>query len=74
MSSPPDLARAQCIFWDLITAPTGVEPGAADLVRSGKLDAADLSFLIRGDERLGPADRLNIYADMYFYRLRDSLA
>jgi hypothetical protein len=70
----PDLDRAQRIFWDLIAAPTGVGPGAEEMAKAGTLDSSDLSFLIRGDERLGPAERLDIYADMYFYRLRDSLA
>jgi hypothetical protein len=70
----PDLDRAQRIFWDLIAAPTGVGPGAEEMARAGKIDSSDLSFFVRGDERLGPAERLDIYADMYFYRLRDSLA
>lgn len=74
MSSPPDLSRVQDLFWDLITAPEGVEAGARDLVRRGRLASADLSFLVRGDERMAPHERLDIYASMYFYRLRDALA
>jgi len=70
----PDLDRVQRIFWDLIAAPTGVEAGAEELAKAGRIESPDLSFLVRGDEALGPADRLNIYADMYFYRMRDSLA
>ena len=74
MPSPPDLPRTQHLIWTLITAPTGVEPGAEALVSSGGLESTDLSFVIAGDDRLGPAHRLSIYADMYFYRLRDSLS
>ena len=73
MPSPPDLPRTQKLIFTLITAPTGVEPGAAALVSAGRLESTDLSFVIRGDDRLRPAHRLSIYADMYFYRLRDSL-
>src|SRR5262249_1323716 len=43
-------------------------PGAA---RSSR--AAVLSGVIRGDERLSALQRLNIYADAYFYRLLDCL-
>jgi hypothetical protein len=45
----------------------------AELHRAGELESQDLSFLVRADERLGPVERLDIYADMYFYRLRDCL-
>jgi len=72
--SPADLDRIQRLFWELITAPTGAGAGAEDLAVAGLLESTDLSFLVRGDERLGPVERLDIYADMYFYRLRDSLA
>jgi len=74
MSSPPDLKTSQTLFRDLMRAPEGVEPGARQLVGEGRLESTDLSFLVRGDARLGPAARLDIYAGMYFYRLRDSLA
>ncbi len=73
-SDSPDLRRTQELFWDLIAAPQGVRPGLAALRASGRMDAGDLSFMIRGDDRLAPEDRLDIYASMYFYRLRDSLA
>jgi len=44
------------------------------LRREGVLANDDLSFLVRPDTRLGSVERLDIYADMYFYRLRDCLA
>ncbi len=75
MKAPaPGLRATQDLFWDLIAAPEGVEPGAEALAREGRLASPDLSFLIRGDGRMGPAERLDVYANMYFYRLRDCLA
>jgi hypothetical protein len=75
MSKPaPDLRESQEIFWDLVAAPEGVKPGLAELVRAGRVEREDLSFLIEGDERLNAAERLDIYANMYFFRLRDCLA
>jgi len=74
MPSRPDLARTQGIFWDLISAPEGVGAGIRAMQADGRLGATDLSSVVRGDEKLGSIERLDIYADMYFYRLRDSLA
>ena len=70
----PDLKGTQRLVWDLITAPEGVRAGAAALARGGTLPSADLDFLVRGDARLDPTARLDIYANMYFFRLRDALA
>ena len=70
----PGLRRTQELVWALISAPEGVARGVDQLVADGVLDHTDLSFLVRGDERLGPGERLDIYAGMYFYRLRDCLA
>jgi hypothetical protein len=70
----PDLRGVQELFWKLVTAPEGVVPGAAGLHREGALESEDLSFLVPPTGRLGPAEQLDIYADMYFHRLRDCLA
>ncbi len=70
----PDLRGVQALFWRLLSAPEGVSKGAKELHRAGELESEDLSFLVRPDARLGPVERLDIYADMYFYRLRDCLA
>jgi hypothetical protein len=70
----PDLRGVQELFWKLITAPEGVARGAAELHRRGTLESGDLSFLVSPDAALSSAERLDIYADMYFYRLRDCLA
>ncbi len=74
MAASPDLRRTQELFWRLVSAPEGVAQGAADLRRADLLEAEDLAFLVPRDERLSPVERLDIYADMYFYRLRDCLA
>jgi hypothetical protein len=70
----PDLRGVQSLFWRLLSAPEGVGKGAKGLRRAGVLESEDLCFLVRPDARLGPVERLDIYADMYFYRLRDCLA
>lgn len=69
-----DLRRVQSLFWRLITAPEGVARGAAELRASGELPSGGLSLLVRSDARLDATARLDVYADMYFYRLRDCLA
>jgi hypothetical protein len=42
-------------------------------VRAGKADASAIESLIGGDDRLPAAERLDIYANMYFFRLLDCL-
>ncbi len=61
----PDLRGVQTLFWRLVSAPEGV---------ASAVGSDDLSLLVRSDVRLGAVERLDIYADMYFYRLRDCLA
>ena len=66
----PTLAQTQQLFWKLITAPEGVAAGLAGLSRAER-DAAD--GLVRGDTRLSSVERLDVYANMYFFRIRDCL-
>ncbi len=68
--SPPTLDQTQQLFWKLITAPEGAEAGLAQLPPAARPVAASLA---RGDARLSALDRLDVYADMYFYRIRDCL-
>jgi hypothetical protein len=70
----PPLRSVQELFWRLITAPEGTGRGAAALRRAGALEDEDLSFLVPTDARMTPVERVDVYADMYFYRLRDCLA
>ncbi|MFQ5720164.1 MAG: putative DNA-binding domain-containing protein [Acidobacteriota bacterium] len=71
---PGDLRSVQELVWKLLSAPQGVEQGAEALVASGAIPTADLGFLVEPSRRLTPAGCLDIYANMYFYRLRDALA
>jgi len=67
MPSAPELSRAQRNLWDLITAPEGVASTGPEAIERARR-------LVRSDERLDAVERLDIYANMYFYRLRDCLA
>jgi hypothetical protein len=65
----PTLRAVEERFYRLVTAPEGVERG---LEHAG-LQPSDLEQMIDGDERLDATARLDIYADMYFYRILDVL-
>jgi hypothetical protein len=69
---PDDLALGplQRQLFALITAPAGVGP-ALDAMG---IDRARLGELIVGDARASAVERLDVYANMYFYRIRDVLA
>jgi hypothetical protein len=69
-----ELRRTQELFWSLITAPEGVRPAVADLARSGRMAPTAVDDVFLGDDRLAATERLDIYANMYFFRLRDALA
>ncbi|MGH7864615.1 MAG: HvfC/BufC family peptide modification chaperone [Candidatus Binataceae bacterium] len=64
------LELLQKLIYRLVTAPGGVADG---LAAEPELRRAGLDGLIFGDQRLSAVDRLDIYANMYFYRLRDTL-
>lgn len=74
MTSPVPLRRVQGAFWDLIAAPEGVRPGLTALEAQGALAPSDVEAWFLGDERADALSRLDIYASMYFYRLKDALA
>jgi len=69
-----DLKRTQELFWELITAPEGVRAAIDDRSRRGVADEPALNDLFTGDQGLPAVERLDIYANMYFYRLLDCLA
>jgi len=74
MSLP--LKQLQSILYRLITAASGVAEGLAAekrLVAEGGMPAGGLDALVLGDDRLSAEDRVDIYANMYFYRLLDVL-
>ena len=74
MKRSPDLQESQTLFWRLLTAPEGVARGCETLLREGVLRDRELGFFLRPGEQLSPTERLDVYADMYFYRLKDCLA
>jgi len=63
-----ELARLQTLLYRLITAPGGIAEGLAN---EQSLGPNSLEGLISGDDRLSARDRLEIYANAYFYRLLD---
>jgi hypothetical protein len=68
--STPTLAHTQLLFWKLISAPEGAGSGLAALSPPERTIAEGF---VCGDARLSPLERLDVYADMYFYRIRDCL-
>lgn len=68
MSLP--LNQLQSILYRLITAASGVAEG---LAAEGSMPPGGLDALVLGDDRLSAEDRVDIYANMYFYRLLDVL-
>lgn len=65
-----DLKTLQSLLYRLITAPEGVAQG---LERERSLAVRGLDDVIVGDERLSAEARVEIYANMYFYRILDAL-
>jgi hypothetical protein len=69
----PTLSTTQRLLWRLITAPEGVAAAlAADADRGGALGEA-LSRSVRAGGALAAAQRVDVYANMYFFRLLDVL-
>jgi hypothetical protein len=64
------LKQLESILYRLITAVSGVAEG---LAAESRMPAGGLDALVRGDDRLSAEDRVDIYANMYFYRLLDVL-
>jgi len=67
--TPPSLREVQALLYELITAPAGVGPGLA----ARGVGPAALEALVIGDDRLSAVERLDIYANMYFFRILDVL-
>ena len=64
------LAKLQALLYRLIAAPEGV---AAGLAAERERLSLELDDLLAGDDRLTAVERLEIYADAYFYRILDCL-
>ncbi len=77
------LAQVQRRLWRLIAWPEGVR-AALDQERDGEVSeerdgerseaAAPLASIVKSDARLAAEDRLDVYANAYFYRIHDVLA
>ena len=67
--APAALSALQDRFYGLVTAPESV---AATLAARGETPDALQGFVV-GDDRLSGAERLDIYANMYFFRILDVL-
>ncbi len=65
------LADVEARFYDLVTARDSV---AATVASGGPQVRRTVEEMVAGDARLPAIARLEIYADMYFVRLRDVLA
>jgi hypothetical protein len=66
----PTLAQTQALFWKLIAAPEGVAKGLAELPAAEREIAESL---VRDRPPLSAVERWDIYANMYFFRLRDCI-
>ena len=64
------LRRAQGVLMGLVRAPEGVAKALEERGGAG----GEVAALFAGDERMPAVERLELYAGMYFFRLRDSLA
>jgi hypothetical protein len=63
-----DLRRLQEVIYRLIVAPTGVAEG---LAQEMTLPAGGVERLVASDDRMTPIERVEIYANAYFYRILD---
>jgi hypothetical protein len=64
------LKDLESLLYRLIAAPSGVAEG---LAAERELGADGLDAVVLGDERLSAKARVEIYANMYFYRILDAL-
>jgi hypothetical protein len=65
----PALAELQRRFFELVTGPQGI---ADELVRRG-IPERELAAIIAGDARASAVERLDVYANMYFFRILEVL-
>ncbi|MFN7986234.1 MAG: DNA-binding domain-containing protein [Thermoanaerobaculia bacterium] len=68
------LREAQELFFGLVVAPEGVAKALEEREARGETTRALFDELFAGDARMGAVERLDVYANMYFFRLRDVLA
>src|ERR1022692_2565876 len=64
------LADVQAQLYDLITAPEGAAKRLAELGRAPR----DLETIVRSSGQLSAVERVDVYANMYFFRILEVLA
>ncbi len=69
-NGPDPIRGGQGVMMELVRAPEGVAKALEERGEAREKVAA----LFAGDERMSAVERLELYAGMYFFRLRDSLA
>jgi hypothetical protein len=74
MARVPTLAETQRLLWTLLSAPEGAATALAASGAPGERLRAEVEEQIAGDSRLSATERLDIYAEQYFYRVHDCLA
>ena len=72
MAVPPRLAELQARFWRLITAPEPVGKVLPEIA-AGDPEIAPLGGWIAAGSEAAAIERLDVYANMYFFRLLDVL-
>jgi Putative DNA-binding domain len=65
-----DLKQFQSSLYRCITSPEALTVG---LSNHGGSSSGGIEVLVLGDERLSALERMDIYANAYFYRLLDCL-
>lgn len=65
----PNLAQIQALLYDLIVAPEGVAKRLSEI----GLSESALGSLVKSTPHLSASERVDTYANMYFYRIRDVL-
>ena len=68
------IREVQRLFLELVTAPEGVAKALEAREARGEPGRAAVAEIFSGDERMPAGERLDVYANMYFFRLRDVLA
>ena len=69
MADGPALAELQRRFFELVTGAEGV----AQELRARRIPERAVSAIIAGDARASAVERLDVYANMYFFRILDVL-
>ena len=70
MSATPGLRATQELFWRLLVAPEGARAGLVELSPEERSVAAGL---VRERPGMASVDRIDVYANMYFFRILDVL-